>query len=222
MGDSGFSFTFVAYTNQFTPCDNETRKKIRKQAMSKAGAARKKRLGYGQHNLRQYPVYFDEKPSTEPLTSDTDIIAKQGSIRHIIPCNPSSIGFESLRIKYNFDLLDLSALTTFHVGHATAGALATNPFLLTDILSCRQWSYLTYVPSRIGNCASLDRAAECVVARVQHWLLFPFDPVPEDIIKLYSKALKALQVELDGEEFLRPEVLCATELLSIYEVITLS
>lgn len=197
--------------------------------MSKAAGARRMRGGYGKHNLRQYPVTLvddreirnSELPTGKDVSSAGEVInnASQVYTKDIIPVSPSSTGYERMRIQYKFDLLDLSALTTFHVTHTTAQALANKPSRLTDILRGRQWSFLTYLPSRIGYNDALDKAAECVAARVQHWLDFPSQPVSERILRLYSKALKALQAELDRpESYLQPDVLCATKILAIYEV----
>lgn len=216
-------FLFITTTDEPITYDDQTRRRIRRQAMSRAAYTRKKKGGYGQHNLRQYPVYLlaDNGAlgiSALPLQSSaghTGISRNKGSI----PANLSCYGYERMRIKYNFDLLDLSALTTFHVSHVTATVLAAKPTRLTDILRLREWSYLNYLPARIGYCDALDKAAECVAARARHWLDFPYEPASEDILKLYIRALKLLQGELDNPESrLNPDVLCATELLGIYEV----
>ncbi|GAM37171.1 hypothetical protein TCE0_022f06860 [Talaromyces pinophilus] len=185
--------------------------------MSRAASARKSKGGYGQHNLRQYPI--------QVLDGESDLTPRSRLVcaKDTIPTSLSGTGYERMRIQYNFDLLDLSALTTFHVAHATASALAAHPTRLTDILRCRQWSYLTYLPSRIGHCDSLDRAAECVAARVQNWLAFPSEPISKDVLRLYSKALEALRTELENpDSFLRADVLCATEMLGIYELLKMS
>jgi hypothetical protein len=125
-------------------------------------------------------------------------------------------------MRYNFDLLDLSQLTSFHINYATASRLASKPTMLTEVLGNRHWSYLNYLPSRLGHNSALDKAAACVAARVQQWLASPSEPVSYGILKLYSSALKALQAELQSSQAcLRPDVLCATALLGVYEVRTL-
>lgn len=207
------SFIFITSTGRLMPHDDRTRTRIRKQAMSRAASARKSKGGYGQHNLRQYPV--------QVLDVDSDLTPRSRLVceKAVIPTSLSGTGYERMRIQYKFDLLDLSALTTFHVAHATATSLAIKPSRLTDILRCRQWSYLSYLPSRIGNCDALDRAAECVAARVQQWLAFPSEPISKDVLRLYSKALKALRTELENpDSYLRADVLCATQMLGLYEV----
>lgn len=212
------SLIFITSAGRLVPHDDQTQRKIRKQAMSRAAFARKSKGGYGQHNLRQYPARVLDSHAPH---SNVDDLGKRACAENIIPLSPSGTGYERMRIKYNFDLLDLSALTTFHVAHATASTLVARPSRLTDILRCRQWSYLTYLPSHIGNSEALDKAAECLAARARDWLASPSEPVSKDVLRLYSKSLKALRIELQSpDSYLSADVLCATEILGIYEVIT--
>jgi hypothetical protein len=57
-----FEFQFVNSTisSPVVPQDLAIRALIRKQAMKKASAARKRNGNYGKHNLRQYPVFIDQ------------------------------------------------------------------------------------------------------------------------------------------------------------------
>ena len=136
-----------------------------------------------------------------------------------IPTGLTSVGYESMRIQFDFDILELSALTGFHTGRATTHALLGNPARLVEILQCRQWSYISFLPSRYGHVACLDDAICCVAARVRHCLSFPRDLPNTRVMMLYSKALVSLQTALEDPQYcLQPEVLCATEILSIYEV----
>ena len=136
-----------------------------------------------------------------------------------IPARLSSTGYEFMRIQYDFDILDLSALTSFHAGHTTAHALMREPSRLVDVLRCRQWSYLSFIPSRFGTTTCLDDAVRCVAAKVRHRLSSPTKPPSTVVISLYSKALASLQIALDDKaRCLEPDILCATELLAIYEV----
>lgn len=124
-----------------------------------------------------------------------------------------------MRIEQDFDLLSLSALTAFSVGRVTARVLACRPSLLPEVLRCQQWSYIEYVPSRIGSNETLDNAVRCVVARVRQCLLKPYEPPTNNILKGYVKAISSLQTALnDEQQCLKSDVLCATELLGIYEV----
>ena len=124
-----------------------------------------------------------------------------------------------MMLKYGFDIRDLSSLTTFHVGRLTAQALTIEPHRLINILQCRQWSYFTFLPSRYGNCNFLDDAIDCVAARVRHWISYPSEQLNGTILSLYSRALRGLQAALeDPGLWMEPDVLCATEVLALYEV----
>ena len=140
--------------------------------------------------------------------------------RQVFPAGLSATGYESMRIRYGFDILDLSALTTFHVGRATAKALSLQPSRLIDVLRCKQWSYLSYLPSRYGHVACLDDATHCAVARVRHYATTPTEPLDKKTLALYSKALLSLQAALNDPALsMNPDVLCATQILAIYEVV---
>ena len=135
-----------------------------------------------------------------------------------IPPSMPSKDYEMMRIESDFDLLDLSAMTTFHVGRITTMSLFNNPAQLAGVIQCRQWSYFSFLPPRWGYCACLDDAARCVASRVRNWIRGIVDPVRETLM-LYSKALVSLQAALNNPKtYMQPEVLCATEILSIYEV----
>ena len=129
-------------------------------------------------------------------------------------------GYELLRMESDFDILDLSALSTFHVGRITTKTLHTSPLLLSQVLQCRQWSYFTYVPGRFGHYPCLDDAIRCTASRVRLWIRGETS-VNAATLSLYTKALDSLQDAInDPIRRLMPETLCATELLAIYEVIS--
>ncbi|PTB75515.1 hypothetical protein M440DRAFT_1470540 [Trichoderma longibrachiatum ATCC 18648] len=220
MTDS-LSLVFITVTNRLAPDDKHARKQIRKQAMSRCANDRRKRGGYGQHNLIQYP--FELPQDEDDRERDTARKTAGVSVKTAIPTTPASCPYERMRVRYNFDLLDLAQLTSFHISYATASRLASKPTMLTEVLGDRHWSYLNYLPSRLGHNSALDKAAACVAARAQQWLSCPSEPVSCGILKLYSSALKALQAELQcPEACLRPDVLCATALLGVYELFKMS
>ena len=256
MSNAPLTFQFINSTDASVPKGGTVRTQIRKQAMSRAAAARKQRGNYGKHNLRQYPVILGktedqpgESSSSSSSTRQTqslnehmtpgdtqdidavkfaeafDSLAQRPSLREsqrqmqVIPTPLPATGYESMRIQFNFDVLDMSALTAFHVGRATAKALSLQPARLLDVLRCKQWSYLSYIPSRYGQVTCLDDATHCAVARVQHYAVTPAKPLSRNILTLYSKALLSLQAALNDPVLcLNPDVLCATQILSIYEV----
>lgn len=136
-----------------------------------------------------------------------------------IPTSPSSTGYEAMRIRYDFDVLDLSALTALHVGRATAEQLQDKPSCLRDILRSRQWSYFTYMPWRYGHTKCLDDALCCVAARARQWVASPGNP-NDRVLMLYCKAVKSLQAAIDDPvQRMEADVLCATEILSIFQLL---
>ncbi|KAL8737151.1 MAG: hypothetical protein Q9181_001969 [Wetmoreana brouardii] len=137
----------------------------------------------------------------------------------LIPASLSSTGYEAARIRYDFDVVDLSALTAVHVGRATAQPLHANPARLLDILRSKQWSYFDFLPGRFGQTQCLDDAICCVAARVRQWITTHGEPCRQTL-GLYARAVKSLQAALDdpATQF-HPNVLCATEVLSIFELL---
>ena len=251
-------FEFVAFPDGVVPRDVSVRKKIRKQAMSRAAAARKSSGVWGMRNLRQYPVFIHkpdvvETPQVEEsqqkdgtftkgtesisrfslhrpvsdgqnkaeslfLTAEVDANKQGPSDVLAIPRKMSSTGYEAMRNEFDCDLLDMSALTTFHVGRITRATLATHPARLIDILRCRQWSYVSYLPSRFGYNACLDDAIRCVTARIRQWV-GATPNIDEFVMSLYSKALKSLQAALnDPVQCMQTDVLAASQILTLYEV----
>ena len=221
-------------SNAGIPRGEDARRLIRRQAMSRVAADRRQKGNRGQQNRRQYPI---SRPELERQAEAANDAAATGAIRThsssrqpdvpsiemVRPAVPASIpssGYELMRIKYGFDLLDVSALTSFQTGRITAQLLFRDPFLLAQVLQCRQWSYFSFLPSRYGYIACLDDASNCVAARIRQWMSFPSDPPNDYVLSLYSKSLISLQSSLNDPVLCRqPEVLCATAILAIYEVL---
>ena len=207
----------------------DTRRLIRRQAMSRAAAARKQR-GWGQHNRRQYPPSLEDQGEAESEAAASgsaraDLSSRQRCLmsvtrtKTVVPASVPSSGYESMRIDYGFDLLDISALTTFHSGRITAQLLSREPLRLLHVLRYRQWSYLSFLPSRYGHNACMDDATHCVAARVRQWMSSPSEPPDDGVLSLYLKSLTSLQSALNDPILcLQPEILCATAILAIYEV----
>ena len=136
-----------------------------------------------------------------------------------IPWSMPSTGYELTRIKYNFDVLDLSSLACYHMGAATGQALLSQRSSLSGVLQCRHWSYCSFLPMLYGKSTHLDDAIHCVALRVRQFV-GALDPGTDRLVLVhYKKALQSLQLALnDPEVRFQPEVLCATEILAIYEV----
>lgn len=261
------TFQFVDWTEVAGPTQNPaTRVLIRKQAMSKAAAARRERGNWGKRNVGQSIMVLPEAQRVcQKITSRTSSKASSADHRrhayrsagrttsssegdseaeassqhgrptsgysgtgwnpkqdltggYKVPLPMASTGYEMLRVQCDFDILDLSALTTFHVGRITTEGLYASPKSLIDVLRCRQWSYFSYIPCRYGQFPYLDDAAQCVASRVRGWMVGEIRP-SDKVISLYLKALNSLQAAVNDPDLCtKPETLCATAVLSIYEV----
>jgi hypothetical protein len=235
------------------------RRKIRQQAMFDAGQRRRKHGNYGQHNLRQYPVFeqkSDEAPAashTQPHDGPSQTAASQkgpqtrirSSVRrkpgnHISPPKPATeeeeangadalevpalfnaaiSAYEKLRAEYNFDLITLSALATSHFGRSSARSIQSDPGRLQFLLQQPEISYLQFIPSRYEESPLLRDVLPCLLAQASG-ILHPQGPWEDSSVpRLYAKALMSLQAALSDPAFrTHPDVLCATELLSLFEV----
>jgi len=230
------------------PQDLAIRALIRKQAMKKASAARRRDGNYGKHNLRQYPVFlFNTDNAVKPAASAQDYHQEKSTVPadvteetkgvpepHIkqspesisrvvrfesIPRSLSARGYELTSMKSDFDINDLSTLSTLHVNRAARAALSQNPYhLIYQLRSHKQSSYLSYLPSRYGQIPCLSDATDCVIARARQ-IISPNRNWESAVICFYLKALNSLQKALDNpKQRFKPEVLCATEILALYEV----
>jgi hypothetical protein len=254
-----FQFVNSTIDTPTVPQDLAIRALIRKQAMKKASAARRRDGNYGKHNLRQYPVFlFEENNKTDGETTSRiwdqeqdfqcedqkpvrtngyngrkdmrktkkgELIEKVTNTERwlakhtAIPASLPARGYELTSIKSEFDILDLSNLATAHINRAGRAALSQNPYhLIHQLKSCKQQSYLSFLPSRYGQIACLTDATDCVIARARQ-LISPHKNWEAAVISFYVKALDSLQRALDSpKQRYLPEVLCATEILALYEV----
>jgi len=257
-----FQFVNATIKNPSVPQDVAVRALIRKQAMKKASAARRRDGNYGKHNLRQLPLFLFEEtnvaqePSVRPIVTspetdygrsvqkveeeaeeikDKDIqlwsrkqekafvdqqrwLAKL-ALNKYLPPRVSSTGYELMSSKSGFDIVELSTLATLHVGRATRRAISGDPYqLVHQLRTQKQWSYLSFLPSLYGHVTCLNDAVDCAVARAQR-VVSPNQITEAQVISYYLKALDSLQKALDSpKERVKAEVLCATEILGLYEV----
>lgn len=261
-----FQFVNSTLETPTVPRDLAVRALIRKQAMKKASAARRRDGNYGKHNLRQYPVFIidsnntfeqavaevkEQSSSPDEYTFEKIPLYVEGKPKekrsnghkadrnwnangHVVdrqqwaarlalsespPASLSAKGYELTSMKSDFDILDLSTLATTHIGRAARAALSQNPYhLIYQLRSHKQWSYLQYLPSLYGHVPCLSNAADCVIARARQ-IISPHENWEAAVITFYVKALDSLQKALDNPKLrYKPEVLCATEILALYEV----
>lgn len=145
-------------------------------------------------------------------------LKKLALVETISPCL-SSEGYELKSMQMDFDILDLSTLATLHIGRAVRGALSQNPYLLVNQLRAhKRLSYLSFLPTRYEHIKCLRDATDCVIARARQ-IVTPNKKWETVVIAFYCRALDSLQKALDSPtQRYQPEVLCATEILALYEV----
>ena len=136
-----------------------------------------------------------------------------------VPPNLSPKGYELTSMRCDFDILDLSTLATLHVGRAVRAALSQDPHILVHQLRAHErWSYLAFLPSRYEHTRCLRDATDCVIARIRS-IMRPGENREAMVVSSYLKALDSLQKALDCPKTrFQPDVLCATEILALYEV----
>ena len=230
---------FINSSDGAIPNDVSTRKRIRQLAMRKVANARRQQGRNTRINVGQYPVdvldvelnathllkerpqhgssrnEFNRSSTLENKAWDTQIWAMT-----TVPRSMSCTGYELMRIQYKFDVFDLSALTSFYIGRSAAQFLCTEPSRLVEVLKCKQWSFLDYVPALYGRSKCLDDAIHCVATRLRYFGVTAAGTIPNDVLDCYTVALRSLQLSLDNSKCrLEPDVLCATEILGIFEVI---
>jgi hypothetical protein len=236
MADSSApaSFEWVHSTTAILNEDVEVRTRIRKQAMKRAAAERRKRGNYGQHNLLQYEVFQTAQsdlidkafmtsahPTGKVSQHNHNLAIVSRNKSSSIPASISQGGYELKSTENGFNILDLSVLTSADIGRASGQLFRKDSSQLLLLLRHRQSSYFTHVPARYGHSACLTDAINCVLSRMRQIISQAGDRLESTVMLSYTKALRSLQTALDSPiQRFDPEVLCATEILSIYEVST--
>lgn len=224
MGDQPRKLVFVDVSKDEgrVPNSKAIRRQIRKQAMHDAGLARKQRGGYGQHNLRQYPVFMSQgDPSFNGLTNVTDGECDPTAALLIasIPTKMPIGVYEKLRRDIDFDITQLSLITSLAFARGAARALASQPIQIAGILLTNNECYLNFLPPRYEDNPLLQDVLFCIATQ-SRCLLGPQSVNTETkILAIYGRALEHLQKALiDPDQCLHPDVLCATQILGIFEV----
>ncbi|KAK7222382.1 hypothetical protein V2G26_010385 [Clonostachys chloroleuca] len=199
MEDCGASgFDFIAYQPKGKQRD-DVRSRIRSHAMKATSASRRRQ----------------NKADVE-LATEAPGMDMRHCPHHPIP----TFALEVTKIgEYGLDPIDLSALTSVHLGIRASTILRTES-TLSNLLVCRQQSYFSFIPSRVGQTEALHNAFQCL-RTVAHSTLAPSRKTSDDLImKEYGKALRSLQCAIDDEmKRYTAETLCAIGLLAIFEVL---
>ncbi|CAG8958310.1 hypothetical protein HYFRA_00000665 [Hymenoscyphus fraxineus] len=150
-------------------------------------------------------------------SADSEMYLAILALGQSLPGTLSAKGYELSSIKSDFDILELSSLTSMY-GTAARAALSNDPHHLIDnIWAWQQWSYFSYLRKLYGHYPCLNAATDCVVARARQ-LVSPHEDRESTVIGFYVRSLEALQKALDDpRQRYTPEVLCATEIPSLYE-----
>lgn len=212
------AFSFVNYDGPNLATDAQVRRRIRQQAMRDTAVARRQRGDYGKHNMRQYPTFMG--PLDDCENPDGSNRSRQPPSLHV------PFAFQDPMMPEKFAvLLNLMPLTGLRLGVGTLSHYLYEPTQPKDLILTAQASsqkLLSFIPSRYGHVLLLRHATDCVIAKLHYLSQQEEDRSPKDDVKAlmhYQKALKALQQALfDEREWAKPETLCATQLLGIYEV----
>jgi len=192
--------------------------------MFKVALARKQRGGYGQHNLRQYPIVFlSEGPEPDDSYEHDAPEVPAVCQSHVnLPAKVPPFPYEKFRCELNFDITWLSILIT-SFGRKAARLLASKPARLKGMLIPNQWSYLNFIPTRYESGSLLQDVFFCIAA--QSCLLLQPQPTCNEaaILRVYGCALQRLQKVLaDPNGYLDPDVLCVVEVLAFFELVKFS
>lgn len=126
--------------------------------------------------------------------------------------------YERSRSRWRIDLNDLSMLTNFSLGK-WATSLLTCQSTIRNLMQDRQWSYLEYVPLVYDSHECVAAATDCILAKVSS-ILSPAARDESTVLRLYSRALSSLRKALSDRAWCASaEVLCAVQLLSLYELL---
>ncbi|RFU26707.1 hypothetical protein B7463_g9631, partial [Scytalidium lignicola] len=204
-------FRFVNSTTAKVPQSLAVRALIRKQAMKQASITRRKNGSYGKHNLRQYPVFVQDSTGEDiKVKSQTSHSSGNGTVvrRQLRPKreeDESSNSSQDEKVNwYNKNLLARLSMSES----------------IPAALSRKGYEEMSYLPSRYEHTQCVKDATNCVVARVRQLISPPTHNLEATVLSTYVKALKSLQQALDNPKTrFKPEVLYATEILALYELL---
>lgn len=228
----------LLWINPATSKDRSSRSKVRQDVMQKVAWRRKQAPKRSHPNSRQLPLFLpidshvdtspgkkQEQKSNTISAGDIDYSKQQdgqwpnidhpgGMHMRVLP-----LIYPTMFVKCSLDFLDLSLLASLEIGRYTGPRLLERPQNMACFLGGKNWSYCRYMLALYGESVLIRSAADCVVARVR-CLLTPEAPEWESLaISSYSKALTHLQGAISNpKERPSAELLCATQVLGLYEV----
>ena len=214
--------------NSFILCkDGKTPKEsasaIRKHAMTVVSGKRRTK-GADNPSRRTNRLQLPPDILTAHKKHATAIEDAEEEISPVIVQSVPLSGLFKLMATLSFELCDLSAFTTIHVGGSASSIISTNPRKFTHLMTKRQSSFLEHVYARFDHVQVLHDAVICLLwkahqmlsrSRQHEWGKFC---TRQQILRYYGRAVTALRGALSNGEWNSPEVLCAIKLLAIYEV----
>jgi hypothetical protein len=127
------------------------------------------------------------------------------------------VGFERLLVDIGFNVLELDQLIGVASSRITETSFSHGPSNLNSVIQ-RSDSYFGHIPARYGYTPCLDDAIRCIAIKVKR-ILSPASFADNSCLPdLYGRALQSLQSAIKGNTWSDPKVLCAAELISVYEV----
>lgn len=218
------------------PSDTSKWLKRRRQVMQRVASRREKTLRQPHPNRRQLPVFVGDRSA---IASSESQSIDQGTCPRLGTLDPATAEFEkphsleslthirvaavypSILVQANLDFTDLSSLASIEVGRYTGQRLVEWPRGITHFLRGTTWSYCHYVPFYYSQSALIRDATDCVVARVKCLLASDTTDRSWELVAIasYAKALSRLQEAINStSQQPTVEVLCTTQILSLYEV----
>ncbi|KAH6972714.1 hypothetical protein BKA56DRAFT_492559 [Ilyonectria sp. MPI-CAGE-AT-0026] len=206
---------------------NDAKTIVRRQA-ARSGHTRRQDESANQENIATLPDSRELIPARKSAPGATSPAKdrygmwKRNTL-HDVPSlgpipQPLSSGYETFRLRYNFDITDLTSFTDVDLATNAYRLLRDEPNRLVSLLQKQYSSFLAYLPSRYGSSTCLDDAMHCVAARAGQMLGFPMQKSTPSI--LYGKALNSLQIAIwDGAECTGSDIYCVTRLMVLYELI---
>lgn len=252
------NFEFVVQSLEEPELSQDTKTKIRRQAMKSVIHARKRPARASKRADRKGSSTSDKaddgtedattKPSSSTLQKPKPARASRASSHnpevssllrratpeiqsfhsrtathtetHIPNMMPFS-GLDLLVSAYGIYPHDLSSLTTVHHNVVVGDIIRGKPSEARNLFFQRgeeDESFFAFVGQRYGHSECLDAALRCLFSKAKS-VLVPDNPIPEaTILSQYGYALSCLQTAVDSPSWAAPEVLCATNVMAIFEV----
>ncbi|KAL6901083.1 hypothetical protein GGI43DRAFT_403993 [Trichoderma evansii] len=204
MADENNAFEFIFHAPN-KRLSRENHSKIRRHAMKAVGAS------------RRVSNDVQSKPPSKCYK-----LARNNKVLSPPPSMPLS-GLELLVKDIGLDPLNFSSLTSVHIGPVASTLLQLDSSQLPGILTDRQWSYFSFIPSRFGHVVALDDAFRCLITAAHSLLVPNYRRSDEAILQCYGKALQSLQQAIyKPSNRYTAEILCAMGILSIFEILNSS